>query len=99
MAPQFLIKVKFTIHKQPDGTLVATAAGLPVVVVAKSERELDSRITVALESLAGYLSRIGEDGVREFLGGPEVMYEEFGGSVTSDREERELTVPVLVGAS
>ena len=98
MATKFFIKVKFAIHKQPDGTLVATAHRLPIVAVAKSEAELEDRIRAALSPFDRYVSNLDEVEAREFFAEQKVRYQEFKGTVTNDHEEREVTLPVLVGA-
>jgi hypothetical protein len=98
MATSISIKATFVVHEQADGTLVATAIGLPMVAVAKNERDLRARMKKVADSLNRYILSLDLAAARAFL---DEQHAEYVITDTSneDRKAPKFTVDMLVGAS
>jgi hypothetical protein len=87
----FLLNLTLVVTRREDGTLLARAKELPVMVAARDLAALTRKFAAVAESINTYLSSLPEAERAAYL-------KEHGVTVEPAGAVEEFSVPVLVGA-
>lgn len=89
----YVLNLGLTIKQREDGTFVAVARDLPLLVVAADMNTLRPKLSEVAESIAAHLGSLGDIEARRYLDERGLAAGKVGSSETD-----EFSMPVLVGA-
>jgi hypothetical protein len=89
----YVVNLGLTIKQRQDGTFIAMARELPVMVVAADMNSLRRKLSEVAESIAAHLASLGDIEARKYLDERGIAPGRVGTSETD-----EFSMPVLVGA-